>query len=135
MHGSPCISVSCTLILLSAFLFVNALHGEQGFLALYVTDTQGSPLSGVQLTVKGDGGSGKAVNGKARIRLAAQTQAKSWVTLGITSPSNLVLVSPWDERVQVPSFANESQNYVAVVVADRSDRRLLEDPAALRAMV
>ena len=111
------------------------MAAEQWFLVLYVTDTQALPLSGVQLTVKGDGGTGKTEKGKARLRLAPQTQEKSWVTLAIASPANLVFVSPWDERAQVPSFENESQNYVAVVLAERADRRLLEDPAALRAMV
>ena len=128
-------TVSQKLFFLSTLLSLPLLHAEQGILVLYVTDTQGVPLTGVQLTVKGDGGAGRTEKGKARIRLAAQTQVKSWVTLGVTSPANLVFVSPWDERAQVPSFENDSQNYVSVVLAERADRRLLEDPAALRAMV
>ena len=112
------------------------LRAEQGWLVLYVTDTEGKRLTGVELTVKGDGGSGKVDDkGKARVKLAPETKAASWITLAITNPANLVFISPWDERAQVPPFVNESQNYVTVVLGERSDKRLLSDPAALRAIV
>ena len=103
------------LILLGAALCVRNLSAETGILALYVSDTQGRPVSGIELTVKGDGGSDKsAKDGKARIRLAKDTQPMSFVTFAITSPSKWALISPWDERVVVPSFQNQSQNYVQV---------------------
>src|SRR5262249_26862167 len=41
---------------------------------------------------------------------------------------------PWENPVQVPSFENESANYVRVVLAARGQRKLLEDPDALRTM-
>jgi tetratricopeptide (TPR) repeat protein len=125
------------LVLAGALLSAAArLRAEQGWLVLYVTDTEGKPLTGVELTVKGDGGTGKVDHkGKARVKLAPETKEASWVTVAIASPANLVFISPWDERAQVPPFVNESQNYVTVVLGERSDKRLLSDPAALRAMV
>jgi tetratricopeptide (TPR) repeat protein len=118
------------------FSVAAVLRAEQGWLVLYVTDTEGKRLTGVELTVKGDGGSGKVDDkGKARVKLAPETKEASWVTLAVVNPAILVFISPWDERAQVPPFVNESQNYVTVVLSERSDKRLLSDPAALRAMV
>jgi len=124
--------VAAILMLLSA---ASGVRAENGVLVLYVVDTQDRPLTGIRMTVKGDGGTAETKEGKARIPLAPQTRPKSWVTLAVLRPANLVFISPWDERTPVPAFENESQNYVSVVLAERGHRRLLEDPAALRAMV
>ena len=137
INGTVQVSLSSfhRLAILSLLLCALTAKAEQGFLVLYVTDSQDVPLSGVRISVKGDGSTAETRAGKARIRLAPQTQAKSWVTLAVLSPSNLIPLSPWDGRVQVPSFENESQNYVSIVLAKREDRRLLENPAALRAIL
>lgn len=102
---------------------VSPLWAAAGILVLHVKDVQRRPVSGLQIGVEGDGGSARTGDdGKARIRLAAETKEKSWVSLQIlTSPHNrdFVLVSPWDYRVLVPSFENESENFVEVVVVQR----------------
>src|SRR5260370_1314145 len=44
------------------------------------------------------------------------------------------MVSPWDSRTQVPSFENESENFVRVVVVEFRDRAALEDGSVLAAL-
>jgi hypothetical protein len=103
---------------------------ETGILAVHIKDVQRRPISGVQIGVEGDGGSAiTGDDGKARIPLAKQTKEKSWVSLQILKSSpgkDLVMVSPWDYKTPVPSFENESENFVEVVVVQRGDRAALE---------
>ena len=109
------------------------LLAERGILVLNVQDTQGTPIAGVEIGAKGDGGSAvTGKDGKARVPLAAGTKEKSHVDLQIIRPKTLVFIEPWENPVQVPSFENESANYVRVVLAERGHRKLLEDPDALR---
>ena len=51
----------------------------------------------------------------------------------LKSPRNkdLMMVSPWDDRTLVPSFENESENFVEVVVVRRGDRAALESGTVL----
>ena len=41
------------------------------------------------------------------------------------------MVSPWDYRAVIPSFENESENFVEVVVVQRGDRAALESGTVL----
>lgn len=112
------------------------LLAERGVLVLNVQDAQGSPMARVEIGVKGDGGSAVSdSHGRARIPLAKDTKEKSHVDLQIIRPKTLVFIEPWENPVQVPSFENESANYVRVVLAERGHRKLLEDPGALRTMI
>ena len=112
---------------------------ETGILVLHVKDVQQRPVAGLQIGVEGDGGSGTTDSkGKARIKLAPQTTVKSWVSLQIEkSPQDkdLVMVSPWERRTLVPSFENESDNFVEVVVVQRGERAALESGTVLKAAV
>jgi tetratricopeptide (TPR) repeat protein len=110
---------------------------EAGVLVVHVKDVQRRPISGLQIGVEGDGGSSiTGDDGKARIQLAKQTKEKSWVSLQILkSPrhKDFVMVSPWDYGTIVPSFENESDNFVEVVVMRREDRAALESGKFLAA--
>ena len=112
---------------------------ETGILVVHAKDVQRRPVAGLEIGVEGDGGSAVTDSkGKARIKLAAQTKEKSSVSLQIVkSPAgkDLVMVSPWDYRTQVPSFENESDNFVEVVVVQRGDRAALESGTVLKAAV
>jgi tetratricopeptide (TPR) repeat protein len=44
------------------------------------------------------------------------------------------MVSPWDSRSQVPSFENESENFIKVVVVEFRDRAALEDGSVVAAL-
>ena len=113
-----------TLLLGALLCAVNGVAwGESGILVLHVKDVQRHPILDIQIGVEGDGGSAiTSDDGKARISLAKQTKEKSWVSLQILkSPhsKDFVILSPWDYRVLVPSFENESENFVEVVVVQR----------------
>ena len=103
-----------------------------------VQDEHRQPIFGVQIGVEGDGGSAVTDDhGKARIHLSPQNKQKDWVSLEILkSPpgKDLVMVSPWDSWISVPSFENESENFVRVVVVEFSDRTTLEDDSVLAAL-
>src|SRR5271167_3357155 len=127
------------IILASLCLACPAAWAETGILVLHVKDVQQHPVAGLQIGVEGDGGSGTTdPKGKARIKLAPQTTVKGWVSLQIErSPpgKDWVMVSPWERRTLVPSFENESENFVEVVVVQRGDRAALESGTVLKAAV
>ena len=126
------------LALVVGLCLANAVWAESGILVVNVQDVHMRSVGGVEIGVEGDGGSGVTDDhGKARIRLAAQNKQKDWVTLQIMkSPPgrDLVMVSPWDSRTPVPSFENESENFVRVVVVEFRDRAALEDGSVLAAL-
>jgi hypothetical protein len=124
-------------ILSMAVLLAAVLWAEQGILVLHVKDPQGRPLAGVQLATEGEGSTSPLTDraGKTRLRLASQTRAGAWVTLQVVrSRRDLVFISPWNQRVIVPPFENETDNYVPVTLANRGDRAMLESGAAVMAM-
>src|ERR1700733_11541792 len=128
------------LMLGCIFLFFvnNPLAGEIGVLMVHVKDVQQHPVHGLEIGVTGNGGTSvTGADGKARIPLAKDTKANSMVSIQIVkSPSglDLVMVSPWDYRAQVPSFENQVDNFIEVVVVRRGDRALLESGNALVAV-
>jgi hypothetical protein len=125
-----------TLILLvSLVAVIPYLCAEQGILVVHVKDARGQPIAGLEIGTEGDGSAAITLKGGiARITLAKQTKAGSWVSLQVlTSPKgrDLVMISPWDGRALVPPFENESDNFVPVVVIERGDRAALENGTVL----
>jgi tetratricopeptide (TPR) repeat protein len=122
---------------LAAFsLAIGPLLGEQGVLWVTVEDPQSRGIAGVQLGTKGPGSTGSRTgrDGKSKIALAPGTHAGSWVALKVvTAPKEMVFLSPWDGRVRVPPFENESENYAPVVLIEPGDREALQSNIARRA--
>ncbi len=124
------------ILLASLCLACPMAWAETGILVLYVKDVHQHPVADVKIGVEGDGGSAVTdENGKARIRLATQTKVGSWIFLQIVRPKDLAIVSPWDYRAQVPSFENESGNFVGVVVVRLDDREALLSGTVLKSAV
>lgn len=126
--------VGMTILLLSSLAW-----SEQGVLSIHVKDTLGRAISGMRISTEGDGSLSPPtdVAGKTRIKLPPQTQPFSRLTLQIVSSPgqhDYVCISPWDSRVQIPAFDNQADNYVSLVVVERGNRLMLEDPTALRAI-
>jgi hypothetical protein len=44
------------------------------------------------------------------------------------------MVSPWDNRAKVPSFANKPENFIRVVVTEQGERAALEDGTVLASL-
>jgi tetratricopeptide (TPR) repeat protein len=114
------------------------LWAEAGILVVTVKDVHNRPVAGLKIGVSGDGGSAITDdNGKARIPLASQNKPNDSVSLQVQqSPpgKNLVMVSPWDSRILVPSFENKSENFVLIIVAESGDRAALENGSFLAAL-
>ena len=68
------------------------------------------------------------------MRLAPETQPGTWIKLQVAGPLNLVFIAPWNARVRVPPFENQSENFVPVIVAAREDRAVLESGKALASL-
>jgi tetratricopeptide (TPR) repeat protein len=126
-----------------AVMWVMALSfpvaAEQGKLSLHVTDPKGIPVAHLEIATAGDGGGPKETDrtGRVILVLARDTKVNSSVSFQIVkSPKghDYVMVSPWNSSTLVPSFENESNNYVEIVVAERGDKALLENPKALRSL-
>lgn len=114
------IAVLCLLMM--NFSTWNRLSAEEGILVLHAANTQRQPISGVEIGTMGDGASDMTDNeGKARIGLAVETKPGKWVSLQIVSKRqghpDWVFIDPWNSRVIVPPFENESENFVPIVLA------------------
>jgi tetratricopeptide (TPR) repeat protein len=132
------ISSRVASVFIAAFITA-LLYAEDGIVVISVTDPKSKPMPGVVLSTKGDGATASPtdVSGKTRLRLAPQTRSGSWVSLQITRVAggrDMVFISPWDQRVIIPPFSNESENYVPVVIADRSNRDILSSRDSLTAL-
>lgn len=130
--------VICLVIM--AYVFSGLALAEDGVLVIHVADAEDEPIKGVVLSNKGDGTQSDPTNrtGVTRLALPRDARPNSWIFLqvlkGIEEKDSWILISPWDGRVAVPSFNNESENFVSVVVAKKFDKRLLANSIALRAM-
>ncbi len=114
------------------------LWAEPGKLLVEVEDVNDHPVRGIEIGIKGFGGSRlTGSDGKALLSLASDTRETDWVLLQLLhSPpgKDFVMVSPWDSRVQVPSFKNKAENFVLVVVVQSGDRAALQNGNVLAAL-
>lgn len=116
------------------------VRAEDGVLVVHITDTEDRPLSGIVMSPKGDGSVSPPADraGRTRIRLPPSARPGRWVSLQVVGRQAdndvWVFISPWDSRVIVPSFDNETENFVSVVLAKRSDKVLLENGRAISAI-
>ena len=127
-------------VLLLAFCVhggVALVWSETGKLLVLVQDAQKRPMRGVEVGVEGGGGSKvTGDDGKALLPLTKDTNENDWVSLQILhSPpgKDLVIVSPYDNRTLVPPFKSKAENFVRVVVIERGNLAVLQDPGVLRA--
>jgi hypothetical protein len=124
-----------------AFIVVigsRSLDAEQGKLLVQVEDIHHSRVLGAEIGIDGIGTSALTNDqGKALLSIASGGVG-DWISLSILhSPSgkHLVMVSPWDNRAEIPSFENKPENFVRVVVMEQGERVALEDGTVLASLM
>lgn len=116
---------SFSLICLATLTAV-AAQAESGILWVKVLNLKDRPIRKVSVGTQGPGSPALTDDrGLAKIRLAPQTRAGTWVTLEVSS-GHYEFVSPWNRKVLVPPFENESENFVTIYLTARGDREALE---------
>jgi tetratricopeptide (TPR) repeat protein len=124
-------------LLIITLVYFSSTHAEEGVLIVHIANPLQQPISGVVLSTTGASSTSAPtdVAGKTRIQLAPQTRPGVEVTLQIVrAPQDLVFISPWNQRITIRSFEDESQNVSEVVLVVRGSRALLEYPQAQLAM-
>ncbi len=101
-------------------------------LEFHLTNPQGRPMAGVVVSVDGSAAAPTDRKGKTRTVLNSPMQPKMWIDVGVTSPPDAILLSPWDARVGVPPF--EKDSFVPLIAGRRGDRSMLESGPALASM-
>jgi len=112
---------------------------EQGFLVVVAKDLTDDPIPGIQIGTEGESNPLPFTDkyGRARITLAPQTKPNAWVKLKVfrsLGNLDLVIIFPTGGFASVPSFENETQNYVPVTVATRGDKAILEHAPGVAAI-
>jgi tetratricopeptide (TPR) repeat protein len=127
--GSLRTLIPCVCFALGVYL-TQLCQAERGFVLVQVQDTKNHPLRGVEVGIDGFGGSNMTGNdGKAKLSLGSAAKEGDWISLSILhSPpgKDWVMLSPWDNRSQVPSFEDKPDNFIRIVVVQRGDRAVLE---------
>jgi tetratricopeptide (TPR) repeat protein len=124
------------IILLCIHIFSGVASAEQGVLVVKVRNPRGQPLSGVVVGPTGIGNPGRTDgNGLARISLPAGTRPTDSLLIEIVSPRHkYIFISPWDQRLVIPSFEDKPENFVSLTLGLPGDRELLLNDEAIRAM-
>lgn len=111
---------------------------ERGFVLVQVQDARSRPIQGVNIGIDGFGASRlSGSDGKAKLAIGTAAKTGDWLTLSILqSPPgrHLVMVSPWDNRAQVPSFEDKPENFLRIVVVEQGDRVALENGTVVAAL-
>src|SRR5262245_29167727 len=114
-----------SLVCLATLAAITA-KAEPGILWVKVLNLKNLPIRGISVGTEGPGSSAMTDDrGLVKIKLASQTRPGTWVTLEVSS-GNYAFVSPWNRKILVPPFENESENFVTVYVTTKGDREALE---------
>jgi hypothetical protein len=87
-------------------------------LTVQIKDAQDHPLSGIRISTENGGATSKAsdVSGKTMLLIKAATGAVKLTLVDDMNNRNLVFMQPWDGRITVPPFKDDSENFVLVVL-------------------
>lgn len=111
---------------------------EEGVLELRVTDVTGQVIRNLGITCGAQCSTAYSDDaGRARLKLPPEKRSDDWVFLEVVKGSGngeWVLISPWDFRLNVPSFANKPENIAVVTIARKGDRQLLSSGRAVETM-
>jgi tetratricopeptide (TPR) repeat protein len=127
-------SVGIVFLLLFSFL----TPVEEGILDLRVTDVTGQTLRNIGVTCGERCATAYSDDaGLARLKLPPEKRSDDWVSLQVMRGSggqDWVLISPWDYRLNVPSFVNKPDNIAVITVARKGDRQILSSGRAVETL-
>jgi len=116
---------SFSLVCLATLAAVTA-QAEPGILWVKALNLKNAPIRKISVGTEGPGAPALTDDrGLARIKLAPQTRPGTWVTLEVSS-GNFAFVSPWNRKVLIPPFENESENFVTVHLMTKGERDAVE---------
>ena len=110
---------------------------ETGYVNVIVEDPHHQPVRLVEIGLEKGASKLTKDDGKAQLPLAQNVKADDWISFQLVhSPpgKDLAIVSPWDNRIPVPSFADNPQNLIRIVVVQRGDRAALESGTILASL-
>jgi len=110
---------------------------ESGYVNVQVEDAHQHPVRLVEIGIEKGASKLTKDDGEAQLPLAQTIKADDWITFQLVhSPpgQNLAIVSPWDNRIPVPSFADKPENLIKIVVVERGDRTALESGTILASL-
>jgi len=111
-------------------------QAEPGRMTVVVQTPAHEPLANVRIGVAGVGSiESTDVGGRARLQLASQTRVGTHLRLQVVPPPQMVFVSPFEGDAIVPSFENESGNFLAVILIRPGDRAALSNGVTLSGMI
>lgn len=120
------------------FLLSFLRPAEEGILELRMTDVKGQTVRNVGVTCGERCATAYSDDaGRARLKLPPEKRSDDWVFLQMMKSSGApdwVLISPWDYRLNVPSFANKPDNIAVVTIARKGDRQLLSSGRAVETL-
>lgn len=130
--------IAISLLLWFSFFPAPALIPEDGVLLLRVLDVTEKPIRNLGISCGERCATAYSDDaGLARLKLPPEKRSDDWVflqTLKGGGGQELVLISPWDFRLNVPSFANKPDNIAVVTVARKGDRQLLSNGRAVETL-
>ncbi|HEV2667405.1 MAG TPA: hypothetical protein VG324_20985, partial [Blastocatellia bacterium] len=114
-----------SLVCLAAFAAITA-QAQSRILLVKVLNFKDRPIRNVSVGLEGSGSPALTDDrGMAGIKLAPQIKPGTWVTLE-ASGGDFAFVSPWNRKVLIPPFGNESAPIVTVYLTTRGFRENLE---------
>jgi len=123
-------------IFLSLFLTIplcsTIVAVEDKYLEVQINDASGGSKKDVFISC--DEGCAQTVSdsrGKARLKLPRQLDETDWVTIKI---QGWLMISPWNGKLNIPSFTNKPKDIHLVVVAHKGDREILKSGDAVAAL-
>jgi len=110
---------------------------ETGYVTVLVEDAHQHPVRLVEIGIEEGVSKLTKDDGEAQLPLAQTIKADDWISFQLLhSPpgKDLAIVSPWDNRIPVPSFADKTENLIKIVVVQRGDRAALESGSVLASL-
>jgi hypothetical protein len=112
---------------------------ETGYVTVLVQDAQQHPVRLVEIEIENNGGSKLTKDdGMAQLPLAKASIPPTglhFVSCTLRPAKTWKIVSPWDYDTQVPSFAENPENFIKIVVVQKGDRAALESGRVLISFV